>query len=331
MRASTLQEIQRQGLIVRDPEMRDIYEKARQVADKAATVLIQGESGTGKDCLAKFIHNLSSRKKQPFTHINCNAIPDELFESELFGYDPGSFTGAMYAGKKGLLANTNHGTVFFDEIGDVTAANQVKLLQFLQQRTITRLGGSDQQELDVRVICATNRELKQAVQDGAFREDLYYRIRVVEFVLPPLRERTDDLLGFIEVFRKSASNQKGEMKIFAADAMDFLKEQYWAGNVRELQNFVEKVHILESDELITRKMLEGIYSFSVRKMETPAKAAKSPVLTLKDAVADFEREYIANAIDQTDSLIGAATRLGIDLSTLNRKKRQYGLYKRWKK
>lgn len=237
----------------------------------------------------------------------------------------------MYSGKKGLLESTNHGTVFLDEIGDVTLASQVKLLQFLQQRTITRMGGAEPQELDIRIVCATNRELKQAIQEGVFREDLYYRIRVVEFVLPPLRERPDDLSALAEVFLRAAANRQDETKRFSPEALGFLKEQYWAGNVRELQNFVEKVQVLENESLITRAMLEDRYVFSSPREKREVKADGPESATLKDAVADFERGYIADAINGTDSLLAAATRLGIDLSTLNRKKRQYGLYKRWKK
>jgi len=327
MRSEVIKAIEKQGLVVRDSSMLDIYEKAYHLSGKTANILIHGESGTGKDCLAKFIHLSGNRAKQPFMHINCNAIPTILFESEMFGYDPGTFTGAIYAGKRGILESANHGTVFLDEIGDVSLANQVKLLQFLQNKTITRLGGSDSLALDVRIICATNKDLKTAVQQGLFREDLYYRIRVVEFVLPPLRERPDDVQGLIELFVNMFAALTGERKTFSEEAMEFIKMQYWQGNVRELLNFVEKVNVLEKDQHITLNMLKGKYNFSSDK-EQNTKSLKAPgALTLKEALANYEKQYIAGVIDQTDSLRAAAESLGINLSTLNRKKQQYGLYK----
>ena len=321
----------KQGLIVCDPAMLEIYRNAYQLSGKPANILILGESGTGKDCLAKFIHQAGNRAKRPFLHINCSAIPSDLFESELFGYESGMFTGALYAGKKGLLESADRGTIFLDEIGELALFNQVKLLQFFQEKTITKLGGSSVKHLDIRIICATNVCLKQAIQNGAFREDLYYRIRVLEFTLPPLRERPEDLSAFIALFQKKIAQKPCEHKIFTKDALEFLQDRYWAGNIRELQNFVERLYVLENEKEITRSMIEGHYYFSTPKSEKTIKPQQKKTLSLKAAIANFEKEYIAEAIKKSDSLDSTAKMLGIDLSTLNRKKQQYGIYKKWHK
>lgn len=322
--------LEKQGVVAADPVMRTLFQRAAYLAKMDATVLLSGESGAGKDWMAKFIHRTGPRRGAPFIHVNCSAVPQELFESELFGYESGTFTGGLAAGKQGLLEAAQGGTLFLDEIGEMSLSNQVKLLDFLQNKQVTRLGGGGRRNLDVRVISATNRDLKACVAAGTFREDLYYRICVVVLEIPPLRDRPDDIAAF-------ASRYLGRNfpdRSLSPEAVAYLQSLEWPGNLRELHNFLEKVCILAEGPVLTQEVLESYYQ-AAPKLEPPPAAPESArpggMPTLREAVAQFEREYIRQAIAQTATLGDAARRLGIDLDTLNRKKRQYKIYKRWKR
>lgn len=320
--------LEQQGIIAADPQMWALYRKASYLAKTDATILICGESGVGKDRIAKFIHSIGPRRGAPFIHINCSAVPQELFESELFGYESGTFTGGLTSGKRGLLEAAQGGTLYLDEIGEMSLLNQVKLLDFLQNKQITRLGSSERKSLNVRIISATNRDLKQSMKAGAFREDLYYRICVVTLKIPPLRERKQDIAALAQAYVSKAYPDRE----LSRDAISFLQGCDWPGNLRELQNFLERVCILTKDEPLSRELLERYYKAApkLNPQKTPAEQPRqTPVLTLKMAVAQFEKNYISQAILQTSTLNEAAARLGIDLDTLNRKKRQFGIYKRW--
>ena len=322
----TSEELLAQGIVVQDPATLRLYDTARTVARTDATVLIRGESGTGKDCLAKFIHRAGRRAGKPFLHLNCSALPDPLFESELFGYAPGAFTGAGPGGKKGLAELADGGTLFLDEIGEISPESQTKLLLFLENKTVQRVGASTARPVDIRVLCATNRDLNAMVEQKLFRKDLYYRINVVELHLAPLRSRRRDLLALTDVFCARMEKQYGRTKHFTPGAREFLARQDWAGNIRELQNLIERLYVLEPAEEITARLLEEGYAFST--LPEPVQPTVQRPVPLREAMAAFERAYIAQAIQETGSLAEAAERLGLDLTTLHRKKRQYHLYKR---
>lgn len=321
--------LRKQEIIAEDPTMRQLYRRAVFLAKNNATILVTGESGVGKDRIAKFIHENSVRRNAPFIHINCSAIPQELFESELFGYDAGTFTGGLAGGKRGLLEDAQGGTVFLDEIGEMSLAGQVKILDFLQNKQIIRLGSGQRKDIDVRVISATNRDLAKRVAQGKFREDLYYRIRVVTLEIPPLRERPADVAAFAQkLFRQYD-------RMLSEDGAAFLRQCEWSGNMRELQNFVARACILLDAQTLTREELEPLYQSLPRPKpqepkDEPVQAGETR-LTLREAIAQFEKAYIEDAISNTATLSEAAAALGIDLDTLNRKKRQYGIYKRWNK
>lgn len=324
------EELSRDGVFVRDPVMLRLYQQAKSMGAAGVSILINGESGTGKDHFAKYIHNKGSRHHKPFIHINCSTIPHELFESELFGYAPGAFSGALSAGKPGLAELANGGTLYLDEIGEISLQNQVKLLHFLESKTVTRLGGSHPKTIDLHIISATNRDLRESIRTGQFRSDLYYRIRTIEVDIPPLRKRPQDVSALIEHFEAEYGNSRQ----FSREALDYLLELPWVGNVRELLNFLEKANVLEDEGVITLDMLtDGRYRFSSQLIPA-VKAADPPpepgMKTLRQAVAEFERDYITRVIQNTGTLTEAAQRLGVDLATLNRKKRLLGIYKRKK-
>lgn len=303
------------GIVACSPIMEHIYENALHAAATDASILIQGGSGTGKDCLAKFIHNHSRCKQMPFIHVNCSAIPEELFEAEIFGYENGAFTGSRPTGKKGLAALADNGTLYLDEIGELALPLQTKLLMLIQDHQILPLGASHPKKVNIRIIAATNRQLKKMVNDRLFRLDLYYRLSVVVFNIPPLRQRSEDILGLIHFLSDKNTQLYGEPKQFSQDALQFLLEQEWPGNIREIQNFMEKLYIMEEASDITAQCLKEKYFFM--KMHTePQAAPKLPILPLKTAVAQFEKDYITEVMQKTASIEEAAEYLGIDTTTI---------------
>ena len=223
---------------------------AGKVANFNTTILILGESGVGKEEVAKYIHQHSMRKEKPFITVNCGAIPGNLLESELFGYERGAFTGAMQNGKVGLIEAADGGTVFLDEVGEMPLDFQVKLLRFIQSKEIRRVGAIDSKIIDVRVLAATNRSLADMVEEGSFREDLYYRLNVVQIEIPPLRKRTDAILPLVAMFLKRYNKKYGQEKVLTYDIVKEMERFSWPGNVRQLKNIVENMVIVSNNEYL---------------------------------------------------------------------------------
>jgi DNA-binding NtrC family response regulator len=301
-------------MIGSSPEMRKVYQTVEQAAPTSASVLIWGESGTGKELVAQTIHQLSPRAQMPFVPINCAAIPETLLESEIFGHEKGSFTGAVDR-REGCFELADRGTLFLDEIAEMTPATQVKLLRVLQERQFRRLGGRTEQAVDVRVIAATNANPADAVKSGSLREDLFYRLNVFAIQLPPLRHRKDDLPLLIQAFLAdfNARNNKSVSAVDAA-AMRILEQYNWPGNVRELRNVIERAVILSSGEFIDPKHLPPLVTNS------PDVAKPTVSLTPGTTVEEAERRLILMTLEHTrDNKTRAAEILGISLKTLHNK------------
>jgi DNA-binding NtrC family response regulator len=310
------------NVIGRDPHMLRVYEMIGSVADTRATVLLTGESGTGKSMIARAIHRRSSRSKGPFVEVACGALPETLLESELFGHVAGAFTGAV-GEKMGKFLQADGGTIFLDEIGTASPAMQVKLLRVLQELKFEPVGGTKTFEVDVRVILATNEELSQAVAQGRFRQDLYYRINVINIELPSLRSRTSDipLLAhtFLEQVREDA---RREVTGFSDDAMAALERYQWPGNVRELQNVVERAVLLGKENVITLPDLPA----DVRGSNGFLVTAPSGQKTLKEALEGPERQIILNVLESNGwNRNATADHLGINRTTLYKKMKRLGL------
>ena len=303
------------SLIGNSPEMRKIYQVVEQAAPTAASVLITGESGTGKELIAQTIHQLSPRATFPFIAINCAAIPETLLESEIFGHEKGAFTGAADR-RQGCFELADRGTLFLDEIGEMTPATQVKLLRVLQERRFRRLGGRNEQSVDVRVIAATNIDPAEAVKAGKLREDLYYRLNVFAFRLPTLRERKDDLPLLVQAFINEF-NQRNQKAIASLDqqAMRMIEHYNWPGNVRELRNVIERATILAPGPFIEAKHLPPVLAEEPPPQHQP-QLALSPGTTVEEA----ERRLIMMTLAHTrDNKTRAAEILGISLKTLHNK------------
>src|SRR5262249_19837357 len=258
-----------------------VLELIGRIAGTSSTVLISGESGTGKELVARAIHAASPRRDRPFVSINCGAMPDDLLESELFGHARGSFTGAVSA-KKGLFEVADGGTVFLDEIGDTSAAMQVKMLRVLQERRMRRVGGTEETEVDVRVLAATNRDLDAMVRERRFREDLFYRINVIRIKMPALREKREDLPGLAQHFLEKYGRIMGKtITAIAPDAMERLLQHDWPGNVRELENVIERAVALETSSVIRAESLS-------REMRPGARSAPEFPIALSEDGIDLE-------------------------------------------
>jgi two-component system response regulator HupR/HoxA len=305
-------------IIGNSPAMQRVFEVMEKVAQTDATVLITGETGTGKDLVARAIHYSGSRKDERFFAQNCAALPDTLLESELFGHKRGAFTGA-HEDKKGLFEVAHRGTVFLDEVGETHPGMQVRLLRVLQDGEIRPLGSSDTRNVDVRIVAATNRELREEVAEKRFREDLYYRLRVVEIELPPLRRRREDIPALAHHFLDS-SNEKMKRKIegFTNAAMDRLVAYAWSGNVRELENEVERSVALAGD--IARLGEEDLSEYIRESPPAPAESTETPEsgLPMAAAVDSLKRRMIEDAVRDEGSKTGAAKRLGIPRQSLQK-------------
>lgn len=295
-----------EGIIGTSPQMQEVFAAIRKVATASAPVLLLGESGTGKEIAAEAIHRRSLRKNGPFIAINCNAIPENLLESELFGHEKGSFTGA-HAQRKGLIESAEKGTLFLDEIGDLPLPIQVKLLRFLQEQTFMRVGGRQEIRSDVRIIAATHADLKSAISDGRFREDLYFRLAVVVIGLPPLRERGNDIAVVATEFLNRFAAQSGKTGVtFAPETLRAASRYSWPGNVRELQNRVHRAIIMADGQRITPA-----------DMELNHVPGGIPATTLKEARENIEREMVIQALRRSGGKISAASNeLGISRPTL---------------
>jgi len=329
------------NIVGRSKPIEAVLQLVRKVADSAATtILIQGESGTGKDLVAKAIHYSSSRADKPFMNITCSALPDTLLESELFGHERGAFTDAKQQ-KKGLLELADGGTVFLDEIGDMGLGLQAKLLRFLEEKTFKRVGGVRDIQVDVRIIAATNRDLDRAVRDGTFREDLYYRLKVIPIVLPPLRERREDIPVLVYHFLEQFNREfKKNTRRVTEEAMACLVRYDWPGNVRELRNVIERVMILENrEELdVTDLPEEIVQDWGVRAGRGQNEEGGSPAAAPLRGVPGLElppggvslraveRDLVRLALERTQGNQSRAARLlGISRDALRYKMKKFGL------
>jgi len=319
-----------QKITARDPKMQSILDELPRIGDSDATVLICGESGVGKGLIASLLHEHSSRSaKGKIIKVDCSAIPSSLIESELFGYEGGAFTGALREGKAGLLDQANHGTAFLDEIGEIPLFLQVKLLSVLQDHKILRVGGTVPLSMDIRFVCATNRDLEKMVDEGTFRKDLFYRLNVIPIAIPPLRERKEDIFMLTLSFLDKFCQKYHRSLSFAPEAMDSLYEYSWPGNVRELENVVERLVVLSQTGIIEKADLpEKIRRASqvIVLQDTDLSSRKErKIIPLKAVVAATERQSIERALQQNDHLGPAAKALGIDISTLLRKCKKLGI------
>ena len=303
-----------ENIITKSSKMQRLIELIKVVGKSNATVLVTGESGTGKELVARAIHSQSHRHNKSFIAVSCAALPESLLESELFGHEKGSFTGA-YTQKKGKFEFANGGTLFLDEIGEMSANIQVHLLRVLEEKEFTRVGGNEPIRVDVRVISATNKDLRRAIERQEFREDLYYRLNVVNIELPPLRERKEDIPLLAQHFlNKFASENRKEITGLSPDATEFLLDYDWPGNVRELENAIERAVILAKDSLITivdlpQKNMSPAYSTLARK-------------NLKE----MEKDHILHILRETGENYSEAARiLGISRMTLYKKVKEYGM------
>jgi Nif-specific regulatory protein len=299
--------------------MRQVFEQIGQVAGTNTTVLIRGESGTGKELIAHAIHYNSPRAKKPFVKINCAALPETLIESELFGYDKGAFSGAN-ARKKGRFELAEGGTLFLDEIGDLNLMTQIKLLRVIQTREFERLGGTDTVNVNVRLITATNKDLEKAIAEGAFREDLYYRLNVFAIFIPPLRERKPDLMALADHFLEQYAREHGKnIRRISTPAIDMLMSYHWPGNVRELQNAMERAVLVCDGNVIHAHHLPPT-------LQTAEASGTIPRVALADAVTAFEKDLIQDALKTTrGNRTKAARLLSTTQRVLNYKVVKYGI------
>ena len=301
--------------VVINSKMRDIYDVAKRVSSYNTTVLITGESGTGKELVARYIHEQDFfRKDNPFIVINCGAIPENLLESELFGYVEGAFTGALKGGKKGLFEEADTGTIFLDEIGELPLSLQVKLLRVLESRKVQRIGSAQEKEIDMRVIAATNRNLEKEVKEGKFRDDLYYRLNVVNLDVPPLRERIDEILPLATQFAKTYNKIYGQNKKLTIDLVREMENYQWPGNIRELKNTVEHMVVISRNSYL--------YSTDLPWLKE-TKPILQEELPLRQIMEEFEKSVLERAKEKykTTEAIGKA--LEVDQSTVSRKLRKY--------
>jgi len=317
------------NVIGTDPHMQSIFKTVQAVADTRTTVLVTGESGTGKTLLARALHQLSDRKAGPFVEVNCGALPENLLESELFGHVKGAFTGAV-RDKVGKFEAAAGGTIFLDEIGTSTLAFQIKLLRVLQDRVIERVGDTKTIPVDVRIVLATNKDLEQAVKDGEFREDLFYRIHVVSVEMPPLRERRADVQALAEHFLQRFREEHGRSAMrFTDAAIATLMQAPWPGNVRQLENVVERAVVLSTGDAIDRGDLPaalGVAAPVATSELLPGAVPDGPPLPLKQALIEPEKRIIEQALAWCDgNRERAAEVLGINRSTLFHKLKKLGI------
>ena len=307
-------------IIAASEAMKNVMTLARRLASVNTTVLITGESGVGKGLIAKTLHEEGNRWKEPFVTVNCGAIPENLIESELFGYVAGAFTGSRSGGKKGLFEAAQNGTIFLDEISELPLNLQVKLLQVIQERKITPVGSTESIPIDVRIISATNRNLETLVKEGKFREDLYYRLNVVPLNVPPLRERHDDILPLIQLNLAKCNRNLNENKTINSDALSILLKYPWPGNTRELQNIVERLLITTSHDIINS---DDIFEFI--KQAAKENPSISVDLSLAAAMDKAEKEILEQALDNYKSTRAIAKVLQVSQPTIVRKLNKYGL------
>lgn len=313
------------NIIGKSKAMEDIFKVVRQIADSKSTVLIMGESGTGKELISRAIHYNSNRKNYPFVTINCAAIPETLIESELFGHERGAFTNAIEK-KLGRFEIAHRGTIFLDEIGELSLNTQAKILRFLEEKEFNRVGGSKTIKVDVRLITATNRELNQLLRKGEFREDLYYRINVVPIVIPPLRERKEDIPLLLDHFIKKFNEENNKkVKGLSKETLERIMNYDWPGNVRELENLIERVVALTSNEIIQPSELPFSLT-NMPKINGLKESVLNGKVSFSKAEEEFERDIILDALRRTNYVQSrAAETLGISRRILKYKMDKLGI------
>lgn len=309
------------GVVFKSQSMKRIAELAKKIATVDTTVLLLGESGVGKNILAKAIHRCSGRQKGPFIEVNCGAIPEALLESELFGYESGAFTGARKEGKIGIIELANGGTLFLNEIGELPLNLQVKILQVLQDRVLVRVGGVRKVDLDLRVLAATNRDLKAMVREGEFREDLFYRLNVVSIVVPPLRERREDIPLLIQHFLEEFCRRYRLEKRISREAVEAMIRFDWPGNIRELENVVENMVVTSNRKVLIVADLPA----ALRGDGPEGQDYDAPTMNLRLEMSRLEKDLITRALVQGGSTYKAAEILGVSQPTIVRKIRELGI------
>ncbi|MBP7462604.1 MAG: sigma-54-dependent Fis family transcriptional regulator [Candidatus Delongbacteria bacterium] len=316
--------LDRDQFIGESSAIRNVFNLIEAVASENSTILITGESGTGKELVAQAIHRNSPRRHKPFVRVNCGALNDNLLESELFGHEKGAFTGAIKQ-KKGRFELADQGTIFLDEIGDISGMMQVKLLRVLQEKEFERVGGETTLTVDVRVICATNRNLRQLMQAGTFREDLFYRLSVIPIPMPPLRDRPEDIPLLVDHFLSKLSGFNPERhKIVSPQSMELLKSYPWPGNVRELQNVIERLYVISKNHYISPDLVAS--QLSGRHTPSLSDPLSSGSISLDDCLYRYEKSLILQALEESHGVKNrAAKRLGIKTNTLYYKLEKFGL------
>ncbi len=304
-----------ENIVGKSKKIQDVFDLSRKIAETDSTVLILGESGTGKEMVARAIHYLSRRRNKPFVSLNCGALPENLLESELFGHVKGAFTSAV-TNKKGMFEVADKGSLMLDEIGEMSPLTQVKVLRALQEKSIRKVGGTQEIPVDVRIISVTNQNLKEKIKNGSFREDLFYRLNVISLKIPPLRERTEDILLLVNHFlKKYCLKMDRKMKRITPEIMKIFEAYFWPGNVRELENIIERIVAIEERETITRDCLPqellGIQS-------TPDKVHEiSPGFNLNKTMDEISRQYVKEALDRAkNNLKQTSDILGINYRSL---------------
>jgi PAS domain S-box-containing protein len=308
------------GIIAESPQMQRVITLVQRVAKVDTTVLLLGESGVGKNVIAKALHRKSERKANPFIEVNCGAIPEGLLESELFGYASGSFTGANKGGKPGIIELADKGTLFLDEIGEMPLALQAKLLKVIQEKKITPVGGTKTKIVDFRLVAATNRNLAEMVKEGKFRQDLYFRLNVIPIDIAPLRERREDILPLIQIFLEKFSQKYGLTKRLDESAIDALLRYDWPGNVREVENWIERLVVTADDPVISAVHLPEALRGDTEVFETP------PLTTsrkLKDILEEVEGKIILQAYEKYGTTHEMAKQLGISQPSVVRRLQKY--------
>ncbi|MDX9872017.1 MAG: sigma 54-interacting transcriptional regulator [Clostridia bacterium] len=314
------QQLEMGHIVAASQAMQAVVDLAKRAAQVDSTCLILGESGVGKDVIARLIHSNSTRSGQAFIKINCGAIPRELLEAELFGYEAGAFTGARKEGKPGMFELAHEGTLFLDEIGEMPLELQVKLLEVLQDMTIHRVGGTKSIHIDVRIVAATNRNIEEMVQKGRFREDLYYRLNIIPIEVPPLRERPEDILPLVEMILRQLNEKFARQTTLSSEVIQCLLSYHWPGNIRELRNIIERMLVMSREDLVG---LEAVPRSLSRQCEYLVRNLSSN--KLKEVLEEVEKNLLLKTLAEKKSIRKAAEVLGIDHSTVCRKMQKYGL------
>lgn len=318
-------------LVYNSPQMSDLIRILNNVAPTDANILVQGESGTGKEVLAEYIHQMSERRDKEMVRINCAAFPQTLLESELFGYEKGSFTGALGSGKKGLIETADGSTLFLDEINSLPLALQGKILRTIETKMVQRIGSDRPKKIDFRLIAATNEDLSECIKKKTFRADLYYRLNVIPAIIPPLRDRPSDIEPLIEYFLNKYCKKYGKEKTFGPEAMNVLKNYSWPGNVRELKNFVERIVLISASSVyciksIPPQMLNGqLLSPSSSGNGGNSGCQFDIRMSLEENLNAFEKQIIESVVQQYGSGKSAAEVLRVNQSTISRKMAKYNI------